>query len=239
MIPTLRGGKKKRKRKDKMFCVLPPAPDTYIDCSGKERTFHLRPLPFLSLSVSSCPLAPPGILVEVGLALQSTRVSGEFSAPVLLDHEQPLAALITAFLLKYFLRESPGPHGPLGFLLLHCLLCWLPFLSPTSQHWRPLGLSLGMSSVVSHSPLVMSSRGLALNAIYREATPKFYLLRTLKGILDMPLPCLSPSVTLLCLENEVPIPEWHRKALLGSAPLLSFSLYFPSSLSAWLCHALL
>ena len=51
------------------------------------------------------------------------QVGGEFLAPILFDYQQPLAILIPAFLLKYFLYKNLGPHTLLVFPLLHYLLC--------------------------------------------------------------------------------------------------------------------
>lgn len=107
VIPPILEKKNEKKRKERSFCVPPPLPVIFINCPGKSCPPSVHLIPFLHSSLPAI-LLHPGVHVKVLLAFQSADVGGEFLAHILFDHQQPLAILITAFLLKYFLYKNPG-----------------------------------------------------------------------------------------------------------------------------------
>lgn len=136
----------------------------------------------------------PCVLVKVILAFHSANLMVISQCPSYLTHQQHLAVQIPLFLLKYCLHKSPGLCMLLVFLFhdwLSCLLCWLPFISPTSWHWRHPGLSLCTSSIFLHTqPLgnLIQIHGFKLSLNEMMATPNLYLLWTLKHVIDMSYP---------------------------------------------------
>lgn len=148
-----------------------------------ERAVHLHSIPFLSsICVSSAGLLHPGVLIPVVLAFQSAKVSGEFSAPILFDCQQLRAALITPFLLKYFLPKSLGPHvllgmgpSPLSPLLapLHLTNC-LTLEAPRTQPGHLFKFSLYTQPL--GNLIQIPGFKLASNAIYRVTSPNLHLL---------------------------------------------------------------